>query len=166
MKRGANDRASFRLWRGSRQVEQQYFCALKPFDRDLLFVADGGSVALLQLFAIELHCATRYLEPAIAAFSECMRHLLLRFEQRNEQARVLVDSDRAITTVGRSDHAQLAELLLARERLLLVSGLNAVLFREDPDLQQMNGVRLGGVAFAVADAVAGAHALPVAGADD
>src|SRR5437868_9164359 len=77
-----------------------------------------------------------------------------------------MDGHGTVASVGRSDHAQLAELVLARERLLLVSRLNAILFRQDPDLQQVNRIRFGSVAFAVADAATGAHALPVAGTDD
>src|SRR4051812_1399516 len=94
-----------------------------------------------------------------------MRDLLLWLEQRDVQACVLVDGDRALPPIGRSNRAQFAKLPLARERLLLVSGLNSILFRQDPDLQQVNGICFGGVAFAVADAAAGAHALPITRTD-
>src|SRR4051812_4885348 len=101
-----------------RQVEEQDFRALHAFDGELLLVTDGGAVTLLQRFSVELHRTAGYLQPAVASVRQGMRDLLLWLEQRDVQACVLVDGDRALPPIGRSDHAQFAKLLLARERLL------------------------------------------------
>ena len=40
--------------KGLRQIEQQDFGVFRAFDSQLLLVADGGAVALIQLLAIQL----------------------------------------------------------------------------------------------------------------
>src|SRR5882724_9364057 len=121
---------------------------------------------LLQLLAVQLHRPTCDLQPSVTAVGERVLDLLFGFEQSHVQAGVLVDGHGALASVWRRDQAQLAQLLLARKSLLLISWLNAGLFRQDPYLQQMNRIGFRLVGLAVADAAAGAHALAVAGTDD
>ena len=94
-----------------------------------------------------------------------MRDSPLRRKLCLEDLGVLMDGERVVPAVAGDDQAQPvfapgfveASLGVAR-RVAGVIGLH-------PDLQEVNGRRLGGVVFAVAHAGAGGHHLHVAGAD-
>src|SRR5688572_16615036 len=93
------------------------------------------------------------------------RALAAREETRVEPL-VGVDDDAALGAVFRSDETKASSLFVARERLLLVAGVDAVLLRQDPDLEEVHELRLRRIEFAVRDAGAGGHALDVTGAND
>src|SRR5262249_16037324 len=61
--------------------------------------------------------------------------------------------------------AEPAALVRGRERLLLVARLDAVAFRLDPNLQEMDGITLRVVELAVPNTGAGRHTLDIAGTD-
>ena len=105
----------------SRQIEQQHFTVLRALDIQLRLVADRRAVALFELLTIHLNAALGDLQPAVPILPEVVRHFLARLQQRDIQPRVLVDLDRAVFCVGRSNQPKLALLLFRREGLLLVA---------------------------------------------
>src|SRR5437762_13951048 len=77
-----------------------------------------------------------------------------------------MDPDGALQSVARGDQPEAAPLLRFRKMLLFVARLEAPRLRQDPDLEEVDGLALRRVELAVEHAGAGAHALDVARADD
>jgi hypothetical protein len=77
-----------------------------------------------------------------------------------------VDRDGAIAAIPGGHEPQVALLVGLGEILLLVARGEAAALREDPDLEEVDQLRLGGVELAVGHAGPGGHALHIAGLDD
>ncbi|KAG0919361.1 hypothetical protein G6F32_016194 [Rhizopus arrhizus] len=69
-----------------------------------------------------------------------MVQLLAAIEDGGEDAGILVDAQRTVGTVRRSDQAQLAALAVRCEVGLLVGRGDVLRIREDPDLQEVHGL--------------------------
>src|SRR2546422_5966041 len=92
-----------------------------------------------------------------------MLHLLPRQEQRNIKLGILMDGDRVVFSIRAGDQSQLAPLLFCRKLLLLISRLDAAPLGENPNLEQMGRIRLGGIRLTVANPGARAHTLSITG---
>jgi hypothetical protein len=87
-------------------------------------------------------------------------------QRRAVQGHILVDGHAAVPPVARADEIQPRLALGDRgQRLLLVARGDAALLRHDPDLEEVDGLGLARIIFAMLDARAGRHALELAGAD-
>ena len=78
------------------QIEQQKFGVGICFDGNRRLVLDRGSIAFAHLGAIDRHDATGQLQPYTAAALNFVHDALTGFEIGDEEARVLMHSDRAI----------------------------------------------------------------------
>ena len=98
-----------------RQVEHQHFGVVAVFQGQLGFVTDLQRVTGFQGDAVDLQLATRHLHIGATAVAERMVQLLAAIKNGGEDAGILVDAQRALGTVRRSDQAQLAALAVRRE---------------------------------------------------
>src|SRR5262245_34133448 len=73
--------------------------------------------------------------------------------------------DGTIAPIFRRDESPCALMLMERESLLFITRHQTHLVRDDPNLQEMYGLVLRGIVFAVADSRSGAHPLHVARSD-
>src|SRR5437016_7541224 len=94
-----------------------------------------------------------------------MLHVLPRLKQRDVKLGILMDGDRVVFSIRAGDQSQLAPLLFCRKLLLLMPRLDAAPLGENPNLEQMGSIRLGGIGLAVPDARTCAHPLPIPWAD-
>src|SRR6185437_11058450 len=153
----------FRKPPSSREIEQQQLGVGVGFDRDALLVFDGGAVAFAHLGVVEREDAAGDLHPDSAAGRDVVRDALARGEIGDEEARILIERQRAVPTIRRGDEAQLALPLVAREGLLLIARRQAGALGNEPDLEEMDRLGWRRVELAVDDAGAGAHVLHLAG---
>src|ERR1700757_4848180 len=77
-----------------------------------------------------------------------------------------MDGQGAFGTIGRGDQTEPTTLLRLTQRKLLVTRLQPLAFRQQPDLVEMDTFLVRGVELAVAHAGAGGHALQFTGLDD
>src|SRR6266567_4313944 len=117
---------------------------------------------MLQGISVQLNRSFGNLQPGESLSAEFMFNLLTGAKQRDVQSRILMNCYGALGTVRRGNQAQVAAFFLFGKRFLLVSGLVPVTIRQNPDLQEMNWVFRRRVRFAVANASARTHALPIA----
>ena len=101
----------------------------------------------------------------LAAFGKLVRNLVIAIEQRGVEIRILVNQDRTIAPIGRSNQAELAALLLGSEKFLLVARLDTHHCRFDPDLQEMHWILPRRVVLAVEHAGTGTHSLYISRPD-
>src|SRR5437667_11057152 len=92
-----------------------------------------------------------------------MLHVLPRLKQRDVKLGILMDGDRFIFAIRAGGQSQLAPLLFCRKLLLLISRLDAAPLGENPNLEQMGRIRLGGIRLTVANPGARAHTLSITG---
>src|SRR6266403_2361761 len=124
-----------------RQIKQQHFGVLYAGQLHGFFGGDRRAVAFRQILAIELDAAARHLHVSVALRLERMLHRFTRAQHRGVQLVFLANFHRAFPAVRRSDQAQLPALLCLREILLVVGGLQSLLFRKHPDLVQVHRLR-------------------------
>src|SRR5262249_47252180 len=134
-------------------------------DRDRLGRIECGAVARREDLIADLHRTAGDLQPALATAGERVRHRLAVTEHARIQIDVLMDRHRSVAPVARTHQAEPAALVRGQERLLLVARLDAVAFRLDPNLQEMDGITLRVVELAVPNTGAGRHTLDIAGTD-
>src|SRR5438445_11307169 len=75
-----------------------------------------------------------------------MLHVLPRLKQRDVKLGILMDGDRVVFSIRAGDQSQLAPLL-----------------GQNPNLEQMGRIRLGGIRLTVANPGARAHTLSITG---
>src|SRR5216683_1409675 len=117
-----------------RQIEHQHFRVLDAGQLQRFFGGDGCAVTLGKILAVELDAAPRNLHVGVAVGLELVLHGLALAEHRRVKIVVLADFHGAVATVRGGHQAQLAALFRFREILLVVSGLQPLLFRKHPDL--------------------------------
>src|SRR5258706_4548023 len=157
----------FMVFSWSWQVEKEGISRARLVDAHFGFVLQLESVARGKAFAIHARLAANDVDVRAAAGADGMGDRRVGcIDVRDEDARGLVDAHRPVAAVGRSDEAPLTAPGSVVETLLFVARRDAANARLDPDLQEMNGLPLGSVVFAVRDTRARAHALHVAGPDD
>src|SRR6266849_4100407 len=66
-----------------RQIEEQDLRVLRALDGELLFVADRGAIALVEVLPVQFHRALGDLQPGVAALVELVLDLLPGLEQGN-----------------------------------------------------------------------------------
>src|SRR3989441_7284573 len=86
-----------------------------------------------------------------------MLHVLPRLKQRDVKLGILMDGDRVVFSIRAGDQSQLAPLLFCRKLLLLIARLDAAVLGQNPNLEQMGRIRLGGIRLTVANPGARAH---------
>src|SRR5258706_1397170 len=156
----------FMVFSWSWQIEKKDVGRARLIDAHFRFALQLESVARGEAFAIHARLAANDVDVRAAAGADDVRDRLVgRIDLRDEDVRVLVNAHRPVAAVGGSDEAPLAAPGSVVEPLLLVARRDAANARLDPDLQEMDGLALGGVEFAVRDARARAHALHVARPD-
>lgn len=69
-----------------RQIEQQDLSVFRSFDGQLLLVADGRSVALIEFTAVRFNGAARDLQPTVATWFEIVGELPLRTSAARHRA--------------------------------------------------------------------------------
>src|SRR5438552_18123715 len=92
-----------------------------------------------------------------------MLHVLPRLKQRDVKLGILMDGDRVVFSIRAGDQSQLAPLLFCRKLLLLISRLDASVLVQNPNLEQMGRIRLGGISLTVANPGARANTLSITG---
>src|SRR5438046_10112744 len=92
-----------------------------------------------------------------------MLHVLPRLKQRDVKLGILMDGDRVVFSIRAGDQSQLAPLLFCRKLLLLIARLDAAVLGQNPNLEQMGRIRLGGIRLTVANPGARAHPLSITG---
>src|SRR5437660_7865897 len=90
-----------------------------------------------------------------------MLHVLPRLKQRDVKLGILMDGDRVVFSIRAGDQSQLAPLLFCRKLLLLIARLDAAVLGQNPNLEQMGRIRLGGIRLTVANPGARAHTLSI-----
>src|SRR5579864_9195332 len=105
------------------------------------------------------------MQPRVTAGFEMVRDFIPRLQQRSVELRILVDLYRSIARIARGDQAQLASLLRFGKALLLVAWRQRSFFWLNPDLQQVHGLTLRWIEFAVANPASCRHALAIARKD-
>src|SRR5512140_1607938 len=150
----------------SREVEDEYLGVPGRAQLEAGLLAGGGAVALAERGAVQLDAAASHLDPGVAAGGDSEADARPRGELRREDGRVLLDGHGAVAPVARGDEPQPPAELVGPEGLLLVARLRPLALREEPDLEEMDGLGLRVVPLAVGHPGSGAHPLHVAGADD
>ena len=130
---------------------------------ELALVDQHGGVTSAQPPAVDVQFTAHQVHIALAQGDQWQHRRLLAVEQTRIQLGIGVDGHRTLRTVRRGHQAQRAALLRRGKGLLLVAGRDAGHVRLDPDLEEMGRVLRGMVELAVQHAIAGAHALHVAG---
>src|SRR5437899_5832340 len=92
-----------------------------------------------------------------------MLHVLPRLKQRDVKLGILMDGDRVVFSSRAGDQSQLAPLLFCRKLLLLIARLDAAVLGQNPNLEQMGRITLGGIRLTVANPGARAHTLSITG---
>src|SRR4051812_49118411 len=77
-----------------------------------------------------------------------------------------MNHDRVVASVARGEEYKLVRTVLQRKCTLLVTWLQALSRRLDPDLQKMYGVGVGSILLAVQNAGPGGHSLKFAASND
>src|SRR5438094_9993609 len=90
-----------------------------------------------------------------------MLHVLPRLKQRDVKLGILMDGDRVVFSIRAGDQSQLAPLLFCRKLLLLIARLDAAVLGQNPNLEQMGRIRLGGILLTVANPGSRAHTLSI-----
>src|ERR1700754_1383762 len=103
---------------------------------------------------------------SVAGKSRSIGQCFTRAEVGEGQAGLLVDPEGMVFGPGADDDLPLVFTAFGVEGSLIVPGFDAGLFGEDPDLEDVDGIVVGGIVFGVADAAAGAHDLDVIGIDE
>src|SRR5277367_6257292 len=91
--------------------------------------------------------------------------MLLAVESSHVERGVLMNLHRSVAAIGRCDQPQMPLLLGVGEMLLFIARRDSRHFGLDPDLQEMQPLRLRRIELAVPDARSRAHPLYVAGAN-
>src|SRR5260221_5673840 len=147
----------------SGKVEEQQFRVLAAAEAKLTLAAHRRAVAGREPLAVQLERAPREVHPRAARRFEIKRNAFGAVGPRAIELRVLVEGHR---TVAPAFGSEKREGPLGRvDLLLLIAGLDPAALGEQPDLQEVHRLFLGGVELAVHDAAAGAHALDLAGPD-
>ena len=146
----------------SGQVKQQQLGAHRARERERGLGAEGNAVAGAQLIALNVGNTAGDVQPAVAIRRERMADCLLGLQVRHQQARILVNLERAIRAIAISDDLEAIAPLRARKLPLLVARLDAEHFRHEPHLQEVHGLCGAVIELAVRDAAAGRHALHLA----
>lgn len=137
------------------------------------FVFEGGSVSLFEGEVVEGCGSLGDLDPGVSVGWEVEGCGLSGLEDGEPEADVLVDEEgvgvvgglAGGVVLGRGDESE-AGLGGGGEGFLLVARGEAAAVGVNPDLEEVDGVGVGGVALAVEDAASGGHALELAGSDD
>ena len=80
-------------------------CAARRVTDDRSLTEAPSPAARSSLFNLT---ASQDLDPGMPAWRELVRHLVSRVKRREIHLRVLMDRQRTVAAVGRSDHSQLA----------------------------------------------------------
>src|SRR5262245_22548083 len=91
--------------------------------------------------------------------SHFMFYGLIGCENTCEEIGVLMNLHSAVARIAGGDHFQSALHRGSFKSRLFVAGSDAASFGEDPDLEQVHGVRLGRVVLAMSYSSSGAHSL-------
>src|SRR5438445_13001578 len=92
-----------------------------------------------------------------------MLQVLPRLKQRDVKRGILMDGDRVVFSIRAADQSHLAPLLVCRKLLLLIARHDAAVLGQNPNLEQMGRIRLGGIRLTVANPGARAHTLSITG---
>ena len=117
-------------------------------DGEVVRVSDTESVAGLQLTISDLHISTQYKYiDAIAGEDDVIAQSLARAKPGQRQAGTLIDPEGVVGRQGADDGLPLIGTALGRECLLIMTGADIELSGEDPDLEEVDGIEVGGVVF-------------------
>src|SRR6478735_3857488 len=95
----------------SSQDEQEHLALVDTFEPYHRYVRDRRTVAGAEDLALDLHLAARHLHPRVPAGQKGMFRGFTAIEEPGVEARVGVDGDASVLTIGRSHEAQAALLL-------------------------------------------------------
>src|SRR4051812_12170193 len=90
------------------------------------------------------------------------RYLVARSCVHQIYFRILLDAQRSIRAVGRSDKLPSADAAFRGERLLRIAGLESSSPRQQPDLIEVRRLGRRGIELAMPDAAPGGHVLKLA----
>src|SRR4051794_33749628 len=100
--------------------------------------------------AEDVHAAPKHLEPRRPATVDLVGHSFSWRQGGQVQAGVLMNGQRAIGAIGRGYQTEPATLLRLAQGKLLVTRLQPLPLRQEPDLVEMDRFRVRGVELAVA----------------
>src|SRR5579863_346887 len=143
----------------SGKIEQQNLRGRSSCDGEARFVLDGGTVAFLQLGAVQCDRAPSDLKPGASAGGEIIGYLCPCIEPGHMHSRVLLDRDRRAGPPRPRREFEHAAPALPAQRLLFIAGRDPSLARDHPDLKEVDGLIGRGVVFAMGNPGAGAHPL-------
>ena len=127
------------------QVKEQGFSGFERMDRIIAGDLRAGSITCQQGRAIEGQAAAHDLEPKAPAWPQLMRDGLAWREAQAVDFRILMDGGRIIAAIRR-DHEDFGiAITFGFGMPLCITGGEASLRRQDPDLQQVE-VLFGGSA--------------------
>ena len=117
-------------------------------DGEMVHIGDTESIAGLQQTVSDLHISTHYKYiDAIAGEDDVIAQSLTRAEAGERQAGTLVDPESVVGRQGADDGLPLIDTALSRECLLIMAGADIELSGKDPDLEEVDGIEMGGVVF-------------------
>ena len=113
-----------------------------PGELERLALRDRRSVACFDPDSVQFDRPAGDLNPGETSFLEIVRYCLT-LENRGEQSYVLVNLDSpGLLRLPCRDEPELPTCVVHLEPFLLVARLNTSGFREDPDLEKVNGFGL------------------------
>ena len=124
--------------RGSRlgrHIEEQDLGLAAGAEGEQRFRRDGRAVARLQRGAVEIDAALDDLKPGHPSVLQRMGHLVAGGKASGAKIDILMQDQRSLAAPRARHQMQLARLL-QRKGLLLIAGLQPLLRRHDPDLQE------------------------------
>ena len=117
-------------------------------DGEVVRVSDTESVAGLQLTISDLHISTQYKYiDAVAGEDDVIAQSLTCAEAGERQAGTLVDPEGVVGRQGTDDGLPLIDAAQGRDCLLIMTGADIELSGKDPDLEEVDGIEMGGVVF-------------------
>ena len=141
------------------KVEEEKLRVARRTQVELLAPAQASAVTRPEFFAVYRHDSTDDLNPAMSTGRELVSGQLSRVEPTGKERYVLVHGNRVFATVSGRHENEIATSFLERGRSLLVSRIEIVLLREDPDLQKVERLGRGGIELTVSHSRTCGHAL-------
>src|SRR5260221_3317241 len=126
----------------SGQIEDEDFRRTVAGQRHRVHARQRGPVALAHALAVDLDRSARYVNPRAAARRERQLSPLALFDQGQPETRVLRDLQALVPAVRRREQGEAAPRLLTIHGALAVRGGEAPPGRHDPDLPEVQGLRL------------------------
>ena len=121
-----------------RHVEDKHFRGVVRDQAQTIEFGSRRTVTCLQNLAIERYGAASDLHPGHTPVAKREFRAFSTGKAPGIEIDIAVDRHRTVASIAGADEPKTASELFGSERLLLVTRLKAVTFRQDPDLQKMH----------------------------